>query len=202
MNLKLKLHAITFFVVAVMLLVISGAPKFTAAHVLKIDGTIGGVIHINPDDDPIVGEAANIYFDIQDTINKFKGTNCDCTLIIKDASTGKTVDQRKKLDSISNDKTIGFIYTFKQKGIYTLILHGEGVPETAFSPFNLSYDIRVEREPSNSISTASVEAGTSKEKDFLSTHYLHLVGVGIVVLYTVYLLIKDSREKKHYTEKQ
>jgi len=48
------------------------------AHVLKSDGSIGTVMYVDPDDDPIVGQVAQFYFEFKDRESKFDHQNCDC----------------------------------------------------------------------------------------------------------------------------
>lgn len=42
-------------------------PRSASAHVVITDstGTVGSVLHINPDDDPVAGQASSIFFDVR-----------------------------------------------------------------------------------------------------------------------------------------
>src|SRR5689334_16513316 len=53
-------------------------PQKVSAHILKYDGSIGAVLHVNPDDDPIAGETTGFFFEFKDKKNKFLPENCDC----------------------------------------------------------------------------------------------------------------------------
>ena len=52
------------------------------AHILKTDGSIGAVLHIDPDDDPIARQSSYFFFEFKDKQNIFKLENCDCKITI------------------------------------------------------------------------------------------------------------------------
>jgi hypothetical protein len=108
------------------------------AHVLKTDGTIGAVLHIDPEDDPIAGQDASIFFEFKDTKNQFKVENCNFNVVITED--GQELSRQQLADSSSH-----IIYSFPHKGIYTVTV--SGVPNNgSFQQFSLSYDVRVARE--------------------------------------------------------
>lgn len=108
------------------------------AHILKTDGSIGVVLHISPDDDPVVEEPAHFFFEIKDTEGKFTENSCNCTATVFENG------QKIIAQSIS-DST--FTYTFPQKGLYTITLSGSPLNGNSFQPFTLSYDVLVSHEP-------------------------------------------------------
>lgn len=57
-----------YLVALVGVLTIMSFSQKAYAHVLVSDesNTVGAVLHITPDDDPIAGESAHIFFDVQD----------------------------------------------------------------------------------------------------------------------------------------
>lgn len=97
-------------VLAVALLFSAGS---ASAHVLIKDksGTKGAILHIQPDDDPIAGEPATLYFDMQN-----KNAN---TVQLTIAN-----DNTKEVTTLKPAKTKGSLvtltYTFPAQGIYTL----------------------------------------------------------------------------------
>lgn len=91
-------------------------PQPVAAHVLISDDTksIGAVLHVVPDDDPIAGQQSNLFFDVQtQKINK-----ADTKLTIVNTTTGQTASVPIKVDASS----ITADYTFPSQGVYKLSL--------------------------------------------------------------------------------
>src|SRR6185369_15266285 len=74
----LKKIAILFFV----LVIFFCFTKTSQAHILKYDGDIGAVLHVDPDDDPIAGQPTNFFFEFRDKTNKFVSGDCNCTVTI------------------------------------------------------------------------------------------------------------------------
>jgi hypothetical protein len=171
----MKRFLIVLFVILSFL--ISSAPVF--AHVLQKDGTIGAVIHINPDDDPIIGQEANFFFDLKDTSSKFKPEECNCAgKILKD---GKEVysTQLFALDPT----TPGFTYAFPEKGIYIIQIAGAPIATKTFQSFTLSWEWRVERTSGNK---------PSPQKTSEIVHYLALGLIAFVFL-LVYFGTKNKK---------
>lgn len=84
----------------------------TYAHVLITDQTSqkGGVLHIIPDDDPVAGEEAMLYFDIQSRA----ASSSQVALHIQ----GGGVDE--SLPMTSDGKLATARYTFPTQGVYDL----------------------------------------------------------------------------------
>ncbi len=147
------------------------------AHVLQTDGSIGAVLHVDPEDDPIVGEQSSFFFSIKDKQNKFSFANCSCTVTVKE--NGTIMSQ-----TTISDQT--FLYTFPRKGVYQVTLTGKS-NNKSFQSFSLTYDIRVARETKNQ----SVNTNTT-------THMPHLFVGGMILLFgIVVLIIKRHNEKNH-----
>lgn len=89
-------------------------PQSAAAHVLIGDSSksIGAVLHIMPDDDPIAGQQSNLFFDIQ-TQNISKAT-----LTITNAATGEA----NKVPTKVTANTVTADYIFPTQGAYNLAL--------------------------------------------------------------------------------
>lgn len=157
---------------------------FTAsagAHVLETEGTIGAVLHIDPDDDPIAGEKSGIYFEIKDKTNRFKAQDCNCRLIIERA--GQTIYDQPFTRSEGGE------FTFPARDVYTV--KAVGVPKSsgAFDSFQLSYDIRVQRGVNQSDAAAGNPAQTKK------IAILAAVIVAVILILTVlrYKIIKKAK---------
>jgi hypothetical protein len=107
------------------------------AHFLITDGSIGAVVHVDPDDDPIIGQATNIYFTFKNTSGEFKISDCNCRTIIKED--GKEVLNQPMYAPIVS-------YNFPRKGIYALEVKGEPKTGKTLPAFDLKYDLRVTRQ--------------------------------------------------------
>lgn len=121
-------------------------PGSAFAHILQVDGDIGVILHINPEDDPIAGEPSHFHFDFTDTKDQFRPEKCLCTI---DIYTGENKLFSFKLDENEPDRGkngISFAYTFPKKAIYKVVLVGSPKELNGFQPFSLSYDVRVGRD--------------------------------------------------------
>ncbi len=152
----------------------------TYAHVLQTDGSIGAVLHMNPEDDPVVGENTEIMFELKDTNNKFNPAMCNCTISVSDAS--KVLYQTAIFTADKNtEQMINVI--FPQKGIYKITI--KGIPHAnSFQPFQLQYNIRVDREAQSTKTTADT---------FKSLLPLFLIPIAAFLILT---LISSIRKKK------
>ncbi|MDB4939877.1 MAG: hypothetical protein JWO40_302 [Candidatus Doudnabacteria bacterium] len=163
------------------------------AHVLKSDGEVGAVLHIDPDDDPIANEPAAFYFAIKDTSGKFDPSKCDCHFIV-------TKDQQTVFDKpISIIKQSGewdgiIGYTFTDRAIYSVLLKGTPKTTNAFQPFNLDYDIRVSR-------TANATAPGTSNSSSTQIHLVHFVLFGIAFI-AIFYIIWDEKRKGRKTSKR
>lgn len=114
-------------------------PHDASAHVLKVDGDIGAVLHINPDDNPTIGGPTDYIISFADNSGKFSLPKCHCTIsFILDS---QTVDQRPLATSsgtVSENR-----YTFKTPGVYTIRVSGAPITPGAFQSFQLNYQVRV-----------------------------------------------------------
>ncbi len=156
--------------------VISLFPQTLFAHTLENDQSIGAVLHINPDDDPIVKQPATLVFSMSDQENLFNAKLCACTLNIK-----RGEDDLGSLDvtAVSLDK-LELVYTFPEAGVYTLTLSGIPKDGAIFDVFELPFELRVER---------TEEAAGTDFKTFLLTHGIHIIlfGGAFVVVFAIHL---------------
>lgn len=127
------------------------------AHVLRSDGTVGAVMHVTPEDDPIAGEPSDFYFEFKDTASRFSPEACNCVITIKKA--GEEVYSQPLFINNSNPnlQNASFSYTFPEKNVYTVEISGKPKTNDSFTSFTLTYDLRVEREktPEESQNTES-----------------------------------------------
>ena len=121
-------------------------PRTISAHILKTDGQIGGILHIDPDDDPIAGQASNLFWDFTNKGQKFNVNNCTCYVSILES--GKEIAREQLINET-------FTYTFPKKDVYQVNVSGNPRVNNSFQPFILSYDIRVSRETTNVVPLGS-----------------------------------------------
>jgi hypothetical protein len=151
------------------------------AHFLATDNQIGAVIHIDPDDDPIVGQPATFFFDIKDRQVQYAPVNCTCTVVIKEA--GQVVDT-EPVTSTGVDSA-SFTYTFPKRDVYSIDLTGQPLSSGQFQPFSLHWDIRVDR-------TGMGSSEPNRLLVFLGGHVAHLI---LIIGASVFLVVQLERER-------
>lgn len=168
-----------------LLLLVLAMPQVVSAHVLKTDGNIGAVLHIDPDDDPIALSQSGFFFEFKDKQNRFTPENCDCTFSITED--GKEIYTQSLFASNPNPslQSASVFYTFPEKNIYQVKVVGKASPPGAFQSFTLVWDVRVAREANLS---------TSNNPSWLTQHLPHLIAGIIVGLFLLFAIIKQIRK--------
>ena len=104
----------------------SVSPK-ASAHVLVANesNTMGAVLHITPDDDPVAGESSDIFFDVQD--KRFSTGTYTPRLAIANSD-----GDEQRVEAEKNGSYVSAQYTFPTRGVYTikLTLEYQGSIET------------------------------------------------------------------------
>lgn len=114
------------------------------AHFESVDRSITGILHMDPDDNPIAGQETPFHIDIKDADNKFDIKNCICTITI--------FDNEEKIYSFENSQLpiglyeINFNYEIPKKGVYKIVVDGKPKTPDDFKQFNIAFDARFERE--------------------------------------------------------
>ncbi len=174
-----------FAFIWVILLLIT--PELALAHILKANGSVGAVLHVSPDDDPIAGQQSDFFLQFKDKKNAFIPGNCDCTVSIKQA--GKEIFSQPLFEGNDNPTldNASFSFAFPQRDIYLLIISGQPKGVGTFEPFTLTYDIRVARE------AGSVETKTNTNGfiDWTSKHMPHLIGSFFIALFVIFAIIRE-----------
>jgi hypothetical protein len=172
------------------LVLLTGFAMRAEAHVLQVDGSIGAVLHIDPDDDPIANAPATFFFDFKDTQNQFQIPDCNCTVTV--SSNGKTLFS-ENLNNTADVKTAStsasFSYTFPAEGIYAVVAQGAPVSGKQFQSFTLTYDIRVDRE-------AAAGAQPSWLSQLLGEHAIHIVIFAVAIVIGIFLTIRGDKKEK------
>jgi hypothetical protein len=114
-------------------------PGAASAHVLKVDGTVGAVLHINPDDNPESGVPTDYVLSFTDDGSKLTARNCDCRVSFLEQ--GKTVGSSHI--TLSSNMASENTFIFPRPDVYTVRVSGTPLRPGAFRPFTLNYTVRV-----------------------------------------------------------
>lgn len=185
------MRTINFLIIGIIL-----APYFVPsnvdAHVLKTSGTVGAVVHVTPEDDPIAGEQTDFFFDFKDREGKFKSENCDCKVTILKAGQETYTAPLFQNNSDPSLTNVSFSYTFPERNIYQVKISGKPLTPNAFQEFNLEYDIRVARVSdtlNSQVSNSSEQTGIGS---FITKPYF--LGVGIVIILGLLVLFRLKKK--------
>lgn len=150
------------------LLIAATYPQAAHAHTLIMDDnkTVGAMLHINPDDNPIAGQPSLLFLDTQNTpTNK----NTIATLTILGDNTQNSVQ------AIVSDSTAIFEYTFPSQGVYTLEFSIPSAQQT----YTFTLDWRVSR--------GTISSALDAPRHPWAEIALLASGIGIALLATIML---------------
>ncbi len=157
-------------------------PHSLSAHEYISNNGIGAVLHIEPDDDPIIGQSATLLYEFSSRNKNFDVRECTCVLTIATAATSSTL----LLDPVS--VYLGRVDTiFPKRDSYTLTLSGTPKVAGAFNSFTLTDQLPVARAPG--------------ERAKLSHHFYHLVVAGASILVGLYSLATYYMRGRQASEK-
>lgn len=117
-----------------------GLPAIASAHILKVDGNIGAVLHIPPNDHPFTNTPTEFTLTfVSDDSGKFNLAGCNCTVSF--IQNGKTIASQPL--GVSDIDFSDNHHTFTKPGVYTF--HVTGSPQRAgeFQSFSLYYEERI-----------------------------------------------------------
>lgn len=160
------------------------------AHFLATDGSIGAVLHVDPNDEPIAGSQASFFFEFKDKENKFKPENCDCTFEID--QNGKNIYSQPLFQNNSNPSlsNASVFYTFPQKDVYQIKVVGKPLTPHTFQQFTLTWDFRVDQQ-------AGGQAVLGTQTNFFAEHVTYLVLIGVLLIgFLIYFLSNTHKRKK------
>jgi hypothetical protein len=115
------------------------------AHFPATDGNMTVTLHVDPNDDPIPGKQAHLYFLFDDATNRFKLANCTCTVSITELGKQTYIQQLSVLKS-SKPSIWGasLPYIFPERNVYHIVLTGNPKKANEFQSFTLSWYFRVD----------------------------------------------------------
>lgn len=138
------------FIAVLITALLFGIKNSAVAHVLIRDskGDLGAIVHIMPDDDPVAGQPAEIFFDIQGDTLGYSYFKIPEDFIY----TGKIsiTDENGRTDVIEirdNGSAVVGDYIFPRQGVYKIDLH---ITSTNGKEIEFTHNQRVERGVSNS----------------------------------------------------
>jgi hypothetical protein len=120
-----------------------------AAHTEKVSGDVGGILHIEPYDNPHAGKTAQAWIALT---RKGGGliplTQCNCQLAVypEPHTEGNPPLLKPQLHPVSNRRYQGIPgadIVFPKVGSYELELTGTPKNRASFKPFTLSYNVDV-----------------------------------------------------------
>ena len=114
-------------------------PSAASAHVLKVDGDLGAILHILPDDAPVVGVPVTYQLSFQEGSEDFSLENCYCRISF--VADGEMIMQDWLAASSArvSENTV----TFEEPGLYSFQVTGAPKAGAVFEPFTLEYSVRV-----------------------------------------------------------
>ncbi len=168
-----------------LLLVLSlTSPIVASAHVLQSSGGIGIVLHIDPEDAPVSLAPSRIYLEFKNTNGSFSLSECSCSLTVYPSSDRSLSARIPLTPSDENTAMANAVYTFPEAGVYSLRLEGAPVSGPQFSPFDLTFDIRV-----------GEGSGDDTLGSFIQGHALHALIIGGGFLFFIGAVLYDKRKK-------
>lgn len=175
------------------LLVLLGGAYPAFAHVIVADGQISALLHVNPGDDPVAGEASTLLFEFMDRQHKFDVNACVCNLVIRDQ--GKEL-YNEPMSAPFNGLIASAPFTFPQVDVYQLVVTGEPKTTGTFPKFQLNYDLRVERVTPPWYRKILNPVGFSSVP---SHHLVHIGGAGIFAAVVFGMIIWENLKKFIFT---
>ncbi len=164
--------------------------RFAYAHILVTDRSIGAVLHVDPEDDPIAKEQSSFFFAFKDKQNKFQPQNCDCTFIVNE--NGSTLYSQPLFQNNNNPSlnNATVFYTFPQRDVYEIKVVGKPITQDAFQPFTLTWNLRVDKIADSQSTT------TQNNSNFLTNNIVYFTISGILLIALLSYINKRIINKK------
>ena len=114
-------------------------PPAALAHLLQTDGDVGVLMHVDPGDEPVVGEPSTFLIEITDRREAFTLDACDCRLRVLQN------DREVLSETLKGDKSasVAVPFVFADAGIYRAEVTGNPRPGAALRAFRVAFDVRV-----------------------------------------------------------
>jgi hypothetical protein len=135
--------------VVFLLLLTVNYPGSASAHTVKIAADVGATLHIEPNDNPQAGKAAQAWFTLTRKGGKaiaLKDCNCQLAVYAQPHTPGEPPLIEPPLQPITAERyqgTPGADITFPKPGAYQLVLKGKPIAGNNFKPFELKFEVTV-----------------------------------------------------------
>lgn len=120
-------------------------PFFASAHEIKIDGPMSVLLHMEPQDSPVVGEPARLFLAFTDSEERFALASCVCGVAVRRGDETLFVTKLDREEPEYGSNVASANITFPERGIYEVVVSGKPVTGGAFTPFSIQYAVRIER---------------------------------------------------------
>ncbi len=120
-------------------------PQRIYAHFPQTDGAITVTLHVDPNDDPIAGQQAHLFFLFDDATSKFDLSNCMCTVTI--SKQRKQIYKQQLTQENDGKPSIwgaSIPYIFPTWDVYQITLRGIPKTDGIFQRFMLTWYFRVD----------------------------------------------------------
>jgi hypothetical protein len=182
-----------------LLLVMVTWPQFLFAHEVKLQNDISVTLHMEPQDDPVVGEPGELFLSFKDFQNRFNIDDCDCSAKVfsKDKVLFNGHLSEKAGESFgSNSVVINTI--FPKKAIYTVSLIAKS-KTGVFPDVKMDFFVRIARESTGQTAQSrnipQNEVSKEKFKDLAVYILPGVVLVGGVIIILIKFRSAKRREK-------
>lgn len=119
----------------------------TSAHFLQSDGSIAITLHLEPDDDPIINQPAQLLFIVSDSKNQFNPANCDCRVEVSHDNQILLNQQLLEKNASSSVYAFSQSITFPKADGYQIKLIGQPKSASSFTPFQAVFNVSMKRMP-------------------------------------------------------
>ena len=164
--------------------------KIVHAHEAESSNNISALLHIDPNDAPVIHKEAKFFFTFeQNDSGNFDITKCNCTITLLKGEEQLDMQPVLAVDD-SSFTSVGsrplYIRTFTDPGDYKIVLAGSPKDDASFESFTLDYKIQV-FESGNAVSGVHSMA---------HQHLGHIIIFGGGLIAALILLVRNYYQKR------
>ncbi len=150
------------------------------AHETKTAGQFSVLLHMEPQDSPVIGEPAQLFFAVSKAAGELYVDECGCSVTIKRAGKIISTPMLNHADVLYGSN-VGVAETiFSTAGLYQVTFVAKPVKTNPFEPFELTFNVRIERQ---SLTEAPINPPADNSLD--PSYYIYAGGIaaaGIIVI--------------------
>lgn len=153
--------------IILLFLVATTSPFPAVAHMLDSKEEVTVLLHLDPHDNPVIGQSAVLEFTASNEENTFAFELCDCSVSVLFGTTTEAlpatafISRQGKMAQVS--------YVFPAAGTYRIMLSGKPLSDAHFEPFKFIFDENISNDGSG-FSLPQLHSG----------HGLHFASFGLV----------------------